>query len=112
MSLLNLFSTGPSTLDWMRIAQELAITASALLRGSIDVNRLPSVRAEVRGYLRAKSTPLVRRALVLHTATSNHSYTETQLAWLRDEATERVVRLSIDDLMRRHSRPTGLKVAA
>ncbi|MBS0208311.1 MAG: hypothetical protein JSS27_05090 [Planctomycetes bacterium] len=112
MSLLGWFSKGNSTLDWMRIAQELAITASALLRSSIDASHLPSARAEVRGYLRAKSTPLVRRALNLHAATSNRGYTEAQLQWLQDEATERTVRMSIDDMMRRHLRPATARIAA
>ena len=112
MSLLSWFSSGNSTLDWMRLAQEMAITASSLLRSSVEVARLPGTRAEVRGYLRAKSTPLVRRVLQLHQATHNRDYTEQQVAWLRQEVTERAVRMSIDDMLRVRTQQTITRLAA
>ncbi len=113
MSLAGWFTSGRTTIDWMRLAQEIAITARALLRRSVDASRLPESRSEARGYVRAKSTPHVRQALGLHLVNIEHTVTDEQLNWLHAEATERVVRLVLDDLLRRrHVADEHLRKAA
>jgi hypothetical protein len=102
--LLSLLGFCKADMAMMRAAQELAVALVPSVRIEIERGSLPDARAEARGYVHAKCTPLARRQVAqyfeLTGTTSNHSRDD-----LRVEVTHRVVRMLVDEMLR------GRKVA-
>lgn len=83
----------------MHGAQQLAIAAFPLVSARVEAGRLPRRRAEARGYIRAKATPIVRKLVAAHcrqTSVRQSMSGEQMLS----EATERVVRLLVGEANR------------
>ena len=85
-----------------RVAQksaELAVAITAQVRDAV-LNRAKDMdRAEARGYIRAKATPIIARQLVLYRPQLEELDGDTLVA-LAADVSERVVRMVLEDIVR------------
>ncbi|HEX4129723.1 MAG TPA: hypothetical protein VHZ24_06745 [Pirellulales bacterium] len=94
--LLAVLASRKAAADLMRVAQELAVAAAPAVRATLQLELVPAHHAEACGYLRGKTTPQVRQQL----AAFCDRLPASLASQLQVEATERVIRLLIDDVLR------------
>jgi hypothetical protein len=89
----------------------LTLELSEQVRASLSFRVLAMPRAEARGYIRAKATPVVRHAL--GSITSEHPALAAQLVTrVTGELTDRVARQVLDDVVRGRILIQGVRRAA
>lgn len=86
------------TLEVMRAAQDIAVSVAPLARDVVLNGALPLVRAEARGYIRAKCVGSIRAQV--RAVTRAEGFDCHEAALLECEAIERTVRLLLDDCLR------------
>jgi hypothetical protein len=97
--LLAAFASRRRSSERLRVAQELAVLLAPTLRASIARGSLPVDRAEARGYVKALSTPIVRKQVSRYFELSASDNTAAR-ATLHQEISERLVRLVLDEALR------------
>jgi hypothetical protein len=89
----------------------LTLDLAEQVRSSLSLRVLAMPRAEARGYIRAKTTPVVRYAL--SSVTANHpALTSELVARVAGELTDRVTRQVLDDVVRGKVLIQGVRRAA
>jgi hypothetical protein len=89
----------------------LTLDLAEQVRSSLSFRVLAMPRAEARGYIRAKTTPIVQRAL--GSVTAAHPALATELvARVARELTDRVARQVLDDVIRGKVLIQGVRRAA
>ena len=89
----------------------LTLDLSEQVRASLSFRVLSMSRAEARGYIRAKATPIVRRAL--GSVAAEHPALATELVTrVAGELTDRVARQVLDDVVRGRVLIHGIRRAA
>jgi hypothetical protein len=89
----------------------LTLELAEQVRDSLSFRVLSMPRAEARGYIRAKATPIVRQALGSVMA-SRPAVTPELLARVTVELTDRVARQVLDDVIRGKVLIHGVRRAA
>jgi hypothetical protein len=89
----------------------LTLDLAEQVRASLSFRVLAMPRAEARGYIRAKTTPIVRRTLGSVTA-AHPALTRELIARVADELTDRVARHVLDDVVRGRVLIQGVRRAA
>jgi hypothetical protein len=89
----------------------LTLDLAEQVRSSLSFRVLAMPRAEARGYIRAKATPIVRRALGSVTA-AHPALTSELVTRVAGELTDRVARQVLDDVIRGKVLIHGVRRAA
>jgi hypothetical protein len=99
MSLPSLFKPFPFNHKVSQKAAELAVAITAQVRDAALDRARDMDRAEARGYIRAKATPIIARQLLVYRP-QLADLDDSVLVALAAEVSERVVRLVLDDAVR------------
>jgi hypothetical protein len=99
MLLSNLFRRWHTSQRQVPVSREMAIAASRQVWQNVAHLHIPYERAEARGYIRAKTTPIVEAHLNAFYA-ANPKFDTSVRAELGANVTERVVRLVADEFTR------------
>lgn len=92
------------------VSRQIAQLSYATVRESVEGRTNGMSRAEARGYIRAKSTPVIRTEV--ETALARHSsLKESARQALVTQATERVVRAVHSDVLRQPTRQVVRRAA-
>ena len=92
---------GPSIAE---LSRQLAQRSYASVRESVGPHVLEFSRAEARGYVRAKSGPVIRAEARL-VAGRNRGLSQASVAAVVAQASDRVVQSVLGDLNRQRARP-------
>ncbi len=99
MALPSLFKPFPFNHKVSQKAAELAVAITAQVRDAALDRARDMERAEARGYIRAKATPIIARQLLVYRP-QLADLDESVLVALAAEVADRVVRLVLDDAVR------------
>lgn len=99
MPLPSLFKPFPTSQKVSKRAAELAVAIVAQVRDAALGRARDMERAEARGYIRAKSTPIIARQLAIYRPQLADLDAGT-LAALAADVSDRVIRMVLDDVVR------------